>query len=97
MCQAWTHISGLSQIEVGRTSEQGRTHGELVLIQHQHAKSIQILQDQEETYPKFWGNDVPMGWNWYLVSQHTKECPEAATQESCKKQAQLELARQQAQ
>jgi hypothetical protein len=22
-----------------------------------------------------------MGWSWYLVLQHTKECPEAATQE----------------
>jgi hypothetical protein len=24
-----------------------------------------------------------MGWNWYLALQHAKECPEAATQESC--------------
>jgi hypothetical protein len=35
-----------------------------------------------------------MGWNWYLASQHTKEIPEAATQKSCKEQAQQELVRQ---
>jgi hypothetical protein len=39
----------------------------------------------------------PAGWNWHLVLWHTKECTEAATQVSCKKQAQQELARQQAQ
>jgi hypothetical protein len=38
-----------------------------------------------------------MGWNWYLALQHTKKFTEAATQESCMKQAQQELARQQAQ
>jgi hypothetical protein len=52
---------------------------------------------EEETYPRSRSNDAPMGWNWYLASQHARECPEAATQESCKKQAQQELARQQVQ
>jgi hypothetical protein len=60
-------------------------------------ETIQTVQDQEETYPRSWSNDAPMGWNWYLALQHTKECPEAAKQESHKKQVQQELARQQAQ
>jgi hypothetical protein len=60
-------------------------------------KPTQTVQDQEETYPRSWSNNPPMGWNWYLALQHTKECPEAAIQESCKKQVQQELARQQAQ
>ncbi len=37
-----------------------------------------------------------MGWNWHLALQHAKVRPEAATQESHKKQAQQKLARQQA-
>jgi hypothetical protein len=97
MCQAWTHLSPLSQIEVGRTSEQGRTRGKLVSIQCQHVKPTQTVQDQEETYLRSWSKGAPMGWNWYLASRHTKECLEAATQESCKEQAQQELIRQQAQ
>jgi hypothetical protein len=39
----------------------------------------------------------PTCWNWYLASQHAKKYTEAAAQESCKKQAQQELAKQQAQ
>jgi hypothetical protein len=69
----------------------------LVSRQRQHAKPSQTVQDQEETYPRSWSNDAPMGLNWHLASQHAKECPEAATQESFKKQAQQEMARQQAQ
>ncbi len=42
-------------------------------------------------------HNAPMGWNWYLALQHAKVWPEATTQESHKKQAQQELARQQAQ
>ena len=97
MCQTWTHISQLFRIEVGRILEQGRTHRKLVLIQCQQAKHPQTVQDQEESNPIFWCNNAPIGWNWYLALQHTKVWPEAATQESCTKQAQQELARQQAQ
>jgi hypothetical protein len=87
MCQAWTHLSRLSQIEVGRTSEQGRMNRKLVLIQHQHAKPTQAVQDQEEAYPRSGCNDAPTGWSWYLALGHAKEYTETATQESCKKQA----------
>jgi hypothetical protein len=69
----------------------------LVSIQRQHAKPTQTIQDQEETNPRSWSNNAPMGWNWHLASQHAKVWPEAATQESHKKQVQQKLARQQAQ
>jgi hypothetical protein len=69
----------------------------LVLKQRQHAKPTQAVQDQEEAYPRSWCNDAPMGWNWYLALQYAKEYTEVATQESYKKQAQQELARQQVQ
>jgi hypothetical protein len=38
-----------------------------------------------------------MGWIWYLASRHAKEYTEAVTQKNHNKQAQHELAKQQAQ
>jgi hypothetical protein len=72
-------------------------HRNWVLIHCQHEKPTQTVQDQEETNPGSWCNDAPMGWNWYLASQHAEEYTETATQEMHKKQVQKELARQQAQ
>jgi hypothetical protein len=62
-------------------------------------KPTQALQDQEqeEADTRSGCNDAPTGWNWYMALQHAEEYTEAATQESCKKQAQWELAKQQLQ
>ncbi len=61
------------------------------MIQLQHAKPTQVVQDQEqeEAYPRSGCNDAPTCWNWYLALQHAKEYTEVATQESRKKQVQL--------
>ncbi len=62
-------------------------------------KPTQAVQDQEqeEAYPRSGCNDAPTGWNWHMALRHAEEYTEAATQETCKKQAQQELAKQQAQ
>jgi hypothetical protein len=39
MCQVWTHLCPLSQIEVRRTLEQGRAHGQVVLINYYQLNS----------------------------------------------------------
>ncbi len=62
-------------------------------------KPTQAVQDQEQdkAYPRSRCKDAPTGWNWYMALQHAEEYTEAATQESHKKKAQKELAKQQAQ